>query len=284
MFRCKRALTEFFLTAFQPSRPLRILQISDPHLFAHTGKKLLNVDTDKSFKGVIRHIVEHEVHVDAVLATGDIAQDGSPQAYQRFLDLTGPIAPLLRGLPGNHDLNDVFHTVWGEHAHAITDIGRWRLVLLDSCIAGSSAGHVAPNQLDLLRQASDTADDRHVLVAVHHNPIPIGSRWLDGMMIDNGHEVLSALQTCPNVRGLIWGHVHQEFDSVYNFGSTRQALRMLAAPATCVQFRPRSAAFCIDTVEPGYRWLELHDDGQIVTEVVRVAGLDIQPDINSSGY
>lgn len=59
---------------------------------------------------------------------------------------------------------------------------------------------------------------------------------------------------------------------------------MLAAPATCVQFRPRSAAFCIDTVEPGYRWLELHDDGQIVTEVVRVAGLDIQPDINSSGY
>lgn len=272
------------MTATLPSRPLRVLQISDPHLFAHNDKKLLNVDTDKSLRGVIRHILEHEDHIDAVLATGDIAQDGSPKAYQRFLDMAYPLAPLLRGLPGNHDSNEVFYKVWGEHARAISDIGQWRLVLLDSSIAGSSAGHVAPDQLDLLRQASDTAGDRHVLVAVHHNPIPIGSSWLDGMMIDNGHDVLSVLQARPNVRGVIWGHVHQEFDSVYNFGTTRQALRMLATPATCVQFKPRSAQFCLDRVEPGYRRLELHDDGRIVTRVVRVAGLDIQPDTDSSGY
>lgn len=267
-----------------PPRPLRVLQISDPHLFAQRNKKLLNVDTDSSLNGVIRHIVKHEKNVDAILATGDIAQDGSAQAYQRFLELAQPLAPLLRGLPGNHDSNDVFRKVWNDHAQAITDIGHWRLVLLDSTITKSSAGHIAADQLELLREASRTAGDRHVLVAVHHNPIPIGSKWLDGMMIDNGHALLGLLQDSPNVKGLIWGHVHQEFDSIYNFGATRHTLRMLAVPATCVQFMPRSPRFCLDNVDPGYRKLELHDDGQIVTEIVRVPELNIRPDTDSAGY
>lgn len=267
-----------------PPRPLRVLQISDPHLFAQRSKKLLNVDTDNSLSGVIRHALKHEKNVDVVLATGDISQDGSPEAYQRFIELAQPLAPLLRGLPGNHDSNDVFYQEWGEHAQPVTDIGDWRLVLLDSSIAGSSAGHIGSDQLDLLREAVDTAGDKHLLVGVHHNPIPIGSSWLDGMMIDNGHELLSVLQDCPNVRGLIWGHVHQEFDSVYSFGATRPALHMLATPATCVQFMPLSQTFALDAADPGYRWFELHDDGQIVTEVVRVPGLDIQPDTDSAGY
>lgn len=303
------------MTVPTPPRPLRILQISDPHLFAQRGAKLLNVDTDASACGVIRHIRENESKLDAVLATGDIAQDGSATAYQRFLELVQPLAPVVRGLPGNHDDNEIFYDEWSDHAQAVTDIGRWRLVLLDSSIPRSSAGHVAPDQLDLLHSAISSAGDRHVLVAVHHNPVPIGSLWLDTMLIDNGHELLGMLGDFPNVRCLIWGHVHQEFDSVYNFGNAQPAtgqshtvvtdgqdsanneanknpsgsparhhLRLLATPATCVQFTPRSSAFSLDTIDPGYRTLELFDDGSIQTTVVRVPGLGIEPDTHSEGY
>lgn len=264
------------------SRPLRVLQISDPHLFKDHDGKLLNVDTDSSFRGVVQHILQHEGGVDAVLATGDISQDGSAQAYQRFLDLARPLAPVVRGLPGNHDSNDTFYKVWELFGQAVTDIDHWRLVMLDSSIPGSSAGHIAPDQLALLRDAISTAGDRHLLVAVHHNPVPIGSLWLDSMMIDNGHELLAMLSQFPNVRGLIWGHVHQEFDTVYNFGSRQ--LRMLATPATCVQFTPRSSGFSLDSADPGYRRLELHDDGRIESTVVRVSGLGIRPDMDSAGY
>lgn len=291
-------------------RPLRVLQISDSHLFAQCGQRLLNVDTDASLCGVIRHILDHETGTDVVLATGDISQDGSPESYRRFVELAQPLAPVLRGLPGNHDANEVFYDVWKDHAQAVTDAGRWRLVMLDSSIAGSSAGHLAPDQLDLLHQALESAQDRHVLVAVHHNAVPVGSPWLDAMMIDNGHELLGVLQEFDNVRGLIWGHVHQEYDTVVNFGipeisadggrdtvtatagaadtapkrGEARSLRLLATPATCVQFTPRSVGFSLDVIDPGYRWLDLHDDGRIETGVVRVPGLGLIPDTGSGGY
>lgn len=300
------------MEALTPTRPIRVLQITDPHLFQERGQRLLNVDTDASLRGVLDHITRHESSIDAILATGDLSQDGSSDAYQRFLDLTLPLCKLLRGLPGNHDFNEAFYTVMGNHAQAVTDIGCWRIVMLDSSIPRSAAGHLAADQLNVLRQAIDTADERHILVAVHHNPVPIGSRWLDSMMIDNGHELLALLQQSPSVQGLIWGHVHQEFDSLYNFGtlppdaadarhkkaepgdqdhhdsaangSGRRHLRLLATPATCVQFTPQSVEFSLDTVDPGYRWIELHDDGRIDTAVVRVPGLGIKPDTDSAGY
>lgn len=269
---------------------LRIIQISDPHLFAQRGHRLLNVDTDASLSAVVQHIRTHEKSVDILLATGDIAQDGEPAAYERFLQLARPIAPLMLALPGNHDMREPFHGAFGEHAMPITDAGGWRLVLLDSSIADSNAGHLAQDQLDLLQQAATTAGERNVLVAVHHNPVPVGSRWLDTMLIDNGHALLALIETLPQVRGVVWGHVHQAFDSVYSFGhalessAARRQIRLLATPATSVQFQPLSDGFAVDTIDPGYRWLDLHDNGDIDTGIVRVSGLGLEPDAASKGY
>src|SRR5690554_5528466 len=264
------------------SAPLHVLQISDPHLFAQPDQVLLNVNTQAALQGVVAHIIKSEDAADLVLATGDITQDGSVAGYQTFLNMVKPVSPLVRGLPGNHDHNDNFYNTWGDHATSITDIGDWRIVTLDSTIHESSAGHLADGQLDLLRNAAANAGNRHVLVALHHNPIPVGSAWLDTMMVDNGHALLDIAARYPVIRGVVWGHVHQEFDSVVNFG-THQT-RLMAAPATCLQFAPRSATFALDTVDPGYRRLCLHCDGTIDSEVIRVAGLGIRPDTASSGY
>jgi hypothetical protein len=47
---------------------------------------------------------------------------------------------------------------------------------------------------------------------------------------------------------------------------------MLATPSTCVQFKPHCANFTLDTIAPGWRWLELHADGTLTTEVCRLTG------------
>lgn len=271
-------------------RPVRLLQLSDPHLFETRDQQLLNVDTSASLAGVVHHIHQHEQHVDIVLATGDITQDGSASAHEQFIQKIRPLAPTIRGLPGNHDISSTFYKQWGRDAQTITDIDRWRLVLLNSTVPGSNAGHLANDQLDLLKQACRSAGERHILIAVHHNPLPMGSRWLDTMMIDNGHALFSLIANQPQVRGLLWGHVHQEFDSVYSVGSLtsgtakRRHVRLLAAPATSVQFLPQSTAFSLDSLDPGYRWLNLQDNGDITTGVVRVPGLGLRPDVNSAGY
>lgn len=266
----------------KPGETIRIIHLSDPHLFAQRDQRLLNVDTFASLQGIVDHIRRTEPDIDAILATGDISQDGSAQACQAFLDSVDGLAPIVRGLPGNHDASDVFGEVWAQAAQAVTDLGHWRIVMLDSTIPGSNAGRLAPDQLECLDAACASADGRHILVAVHHNPVPSGSRWLDAMMIDNADTLFAQIRNWPAVRALVWGHIHQEYDSVLKLGD--RSLRLLAAPATCVQFLPRSQAFALDSLDPGYRRLHLHPDGTLDTDVVRVAGLGIQPDASSKGY
>ncbi len=271
------------------AKPVCLVQVTDPHLFAGQEQRLLNIDTSASLKGVLAAVQAHE-QPDVLLATGDITQDGHADAHQRFIDCARPLAPLLRGLPGNHDSNDTFYRVWQDHAQPVTDVGNWRIVLLDSTIESSNAGHLADDQLALLDTACKQAKDKHVLVAVHHNPVPVGSLWLDSMMIDNGHALLALLNNHPNVVALVWGHVHQEWDSTVNYGlagphaTQARQLRLLSCPATSLQFTPQSARFSVDNAQPGYRRIWLHPDGRLDTEVVRVQGLDICPDHTSGGY
>ena len=82
----------------------------------------------------------------------------------------------------------------------------------------------------------------------------------------------------PQVKAVLWGHVHQEFDQ------QAAGIRWLATPSTCIQFTPRSADFAVEEKAPGYRWLRLYADGQLETGVSRVQGVKFELDINSGGY
>ena len=74
------------------------------------------------------------------------------------------------------------------------------------------------------------------------------------------------------------GHIHQELDLDWN------GRRLMATPSTCVQFKPHCAGFTLDTVAPGWRWLNLHPDGSLTTEVCRLEGAQFRPDTASEGY
>jgi Icc protein len=41
----------------------------------------------------------------------------------------------------------------------------------------------------------------------------------------------------------------------------------VSTPSTCAQFLPKSEFFALDERPPAARWLELHADGRIETEV-----------------
>lgn len=261
-----------------------VIQITDPHLFATTKGRLLNIDTDASLQGVIRHIQTHRVDIDLLLATGDITQDGSKASYHRFLELTQKIDAPLRVLPGNHDNINHLHKVFGDNARVVTDLDNWRIVCLDSCILGSNSGELRDDQLALLTAAALQNPNKYILLALHHNPVPIDSLWLDTMMISNPEALFNLVATLPQVRAISWGHVHQEYDAIHPSPSHPQGVRLLATPSSCVQFTPHSDVFSLDSIDPGYRWFKLYPDGQLDTGVTRVQGLDLQPDASSGGY
>ena len=56
---------------------VRILQITDTHLFAQKHEALLGVNTWESYQAVLEAIRPHQHEFDLIVATGDLAQDQS---------------------------------------------------------------------------------------------------------------------------------------------------------------------------------------------------------------
>jgi Icc protein len=99
---------------------------------------------------------------------------------------------------------------------------------------------------------------------MHHHPLPMGSTWLDGVALRDATTFWSIIDANESVRGVVCGHVHQAADR------TRNRVRFLSTPSTCAQFLPGSEFFALDDRPPGMRWIELHADGRIETEVAWV--------------
>ncbi len=246
----------------------------------------MGVNTLQNLCTVIQHMLAERGDPTLLLATGDLTQDGSPQGYANFVETVGTVGVPIHALPGNHDAREAFHTTLGRYSHPVIDLEHWRIVMLDSTIPGSNDGQLGDDQLHLLESLSQSGDTRHVLVAMHHQPVPVQSDWLDTMAIRNAAAFFEIIKCFPQVRALLWGHVHQEYDGVIPLSrdTNARALTLMATPATSFQFTPRSQNFDIDTVAPGYRWIDLHPDGTIETRVVRISGPHQRPVQDNDGY
>lgn len=260
---------------------LRVLQVTDTHLFADLSGQLIGVDTERSYAEVMEKVLGEFWPVDLILATGDLVHDGSESGYRRLKGQLEDLAVRTLVIPGNHDDPAVMRRIFSAGRVTWSDsalLGQWQFVMLDSSLAGSAAGHLTRSQLLMLEQCLTSYPDHYALVCLHHHPIAIGCDWIDRIAVDNGCELFEVLDRHERVRGVVWGHVHQEFETI------RHGVRLLASPSTCVQFRPRQRDFAVDDAPPGFRWLQLYADGRIETSVVRVNASPSSVDFECEGY
>ncbi|MAR90253.1 MAG: 3',5'-cyclic-AMP phosphodiesterase [Pseudomonadales bacterium] len=260
--------------------PIRIVQLSDCHLFRTTEGKLLGLNTEHSLSQVMDLIQLEQPDAELVLATGDLSQDGSDESYARFHRWMEAFSCPVYWLPGNHDLTDIMqnHQAAQRMSPCVIDLGPWQVIMLDSTIRGKVPGRFAPAELQFLEQALQAATDCHVLIALHHQPVPVGSRWLDQQIVGNAADFFQVVDRFDNVQAIIWGHVHQVFET------RRNGVQLMSVPSTCVQFMPQSQDFAVDKANPGYRWLDLFPDGSLDTGVSRVTGVEFVVDYSVKGY
>jgi Icc protein len=249
---------------------LRVIQLSDTHIQAKRGGKLWGVDVDANLIAVIEQLTVKHWPVDLILVTGDLVQDEGAAAYHRFDEFLACLNVPVYCLPGNHDnpliLSQTLAKSTVRHArHIIT--GQWQFILLDSTLKNSPNGYLAESELLFLDDMLATYANHHTIVCLHHQPVAIGSAWLDTMTVSNSTEFFAIADRHPHVKAIIWGHIHQAF------AQQRRGVALLSAPSTCVQFQPGQAAPKADTLTPGYRWLELHEDGNFITNVERIPAL-----------
>lgn len=246
---------------------LRLLQISDIHLFADRGRRTHGVCSYDSFTDVLNHVrARHLADTDALLLTGDLVND-EPAGYADLLASLQPLAKPVFAIPGNHDSMAPMRAAFDNSQLQIgghVDFTHWRVILLDSSVAGFDHGELSQLELQRLQALVASADRLHVLVALHHHPVALASAWIDPLGLRNASELFAITDRHPNVRAICWGHVHQAFDV------RRNGVRLMSAPSTCVQFKPLSEEFATDPIPPGYRRLMLHKDGTVGTEVIRI--------------
>jgi len=169
--------------------------------------------------------------------------------------------------------------VLGEQVNAAVHVlGGWVIILLNSRVPNETYGELSADQLAFLASNLSRYNDKHIMVSLHHQPVPIGSAWMDRYIVRNASDFWQIIDAHKHVNIVLWGHIHQEFSSRHNDVS------LLATPSTCIQFAPNQDDFGVEDAMPGYRWFELYDDGTFTTGVERVAHKDYGVAFDSTGY
>ena len=243
--------------------PLRLVQFTDLHLYGAVDGQLRGVATLPSLEATVAAAKRRLDSWDATLLTGDLVQDDA-SGYARVREQFGTSDVPVYCIPGNHDEPAAMRAALAARPFQIGGSavhGEWLLVMLDSYLHGKAAGRLGESELARLDTALAAHPDHHALVCLHHHPVPMLSRWLDSVSLENPAALFEVLDRHQNVRVLLWGHVHQAWEG------SRNGVRLLCTPSTCAQFKPGSDNFAIDRRPPGFRWLRLFADGRIESGV-----------------
>ena len=190
---------------------VRVLQITDTHLFAHPDRTLLGINTRDSFNAVLEAIMAENREVDFVLVTGDISQDYSAESYQYFAKRIALLGKKVFFLPGNHDDGPLMYRLFaplGVNTERHIIAGSWQFVCLNSQVYGVPHGWIGHEQMEYLKNVCSEYQHLNTAVCVHHLPRLVGSAWLDTQTMHNQDEFNRLLYTLPDLRLVLCGHVH----------------------------------------------------------------------------
>ncbi|SDM68051.1 3',5'-cyclic AMP phosphodiesterase CpdA [Streptomyces sp. cf386] len=204
---------------------MRILHLSDTHVDRSDTPNEYGVNATDSLRLMLAEL-RHLRDVDAVVVTGDIADDGAVEAYTAVQQLVGEFArghnaPVFY-TTGNHDERGAFGKVLGSghpapeavldseasERAAVSTVGGRRFVTLDSLVPGKVHGELSAHQLDWLRGVLSRPSERGTVLALHHPPISLGISATQPLFgLRNPGELAEAIRG-SDVRVVLTGHYH----------------------------------------------------------------------------
>ncbi|MFF4706578.1 metallophosphoesterase [Streptomyces sp. NPDC001288] len=208
---------------------MRILHLSDTHLNRTGTPDRRGVDATASL-GLMLDELSGLSGFDVVVVTGDLADDGAAEAYTTLRTLVGRYAR-DRDIPvlcttGNHDERAAFAEVLGSghldtdgtdraeqvfgagERAAVSTVGGWRFVTLDSLVPGKVYGRLGASQLDWLREVLRTPAEHGTVLAFHHPPFALGLSVTQPAFGLRDPGDLAAAIRGADVRMILNGHYH----------------------------------------------------------------------------
>ncbi len=265
-----------------------IAQITDLHIGVDgdIGAK----DNYKRLQKTLETLENLHPRPDLVLATGDLTETGSIDAYRllkRMFEATPfEIWPCL----GNHDRRYPFRKIFsshlfdGDHVRYAVDAGDMRIVVVDTLSEGAHGGSFSSEQAewldDLLAQS-----DRPTIIAQHHPPAYTGIAWMtahaDDPWVTRFRDVVSKHS---HVKKIIAGHIHRQMErpfagaSLVVSGATAAQLNLDLSPMDPQHHDGRPLV----VNEPPAFTLHFWDGEEVVSHRGVVGNFDTLLDYNAS--
>jgi 3',5'-cyclic AMP phosphodiesterase CpdA len=248
------------------SHPFLLAQLSDPHI----GAEWADADSVAGLAAAVESVRSMRRQPDAVLVSGDLADNATDHEYDLVRDLLAPLQAPLYVLPGNHDDRRALHCHFGvpgadgEPVQYSVDLGPMRLVVLDTTRPGEDPGALDSNRLDWLDAELAAEPELPTLLAMHHPPLVTGVPALDdfGLPARDRRALGEVVERHQQLRRLVAGHVHRTVTAEL------AGRAVLTVPSTYVQARLNFGSAEDEWVaEPAGFALHAVLDGELISHV-----------------
>jgi Icc protein len=251
------------------SRPFLVLQLSDPHIGAEWG----DGDPVARLGDTVAAVHALEPRPDAVLISGDLADNGADAEYEQLRELVARLDTPLYALPGNHDDRAALRRHFDvpgagdEPLQYAVELGPLRLVALDSMRVGEDRGELDAERLAWLQEALADAPETPTVIALHHPPLTTGIPAFDEFVLPlpDQRRLGNVVERHPQVCRIVAGHLHLAV------AAELRGRSVLVAPSTYVQARLdfRADEIRFSSEPPGFAVHTLLD-GELVSHVQAV--------------
>jgi 3',5'-cyclic AMP phosphodiesterase CpdA len=210
---------------------VRILHLSDFHLEQADRPNADGIDPRGALRQMLADCARLDP-IDLVVVSGDIADDGSPEAYADAARIVAGFARAA-GAPqiycvGNHDQRPGFTEVLGSghvgvdggdrgtlagsaegERAAASEVGGYRVVTLDALVPGKGFGSISDSQLEWLAGVLATPAQLGTVLVMHYPPIALDRAGQQSLMLQNAAALRDAIEG-SDVRVVLCGHFHHQ--------------------------------------------------------------------------
>lgn len=252
-----------------------IVHISDTHFLAGGALLFGAVETEQNLRQALGQLERSGIRPEALVFTGDLADLGEPDAYQRLRAIVEPAAARLGAevvwVMGNHDerlqyssgLFDVEATEAPQDR--VHDIGGLRIISLDTTVPGFHHGELTDGQLEWLADVLRVPAPHGTLIAVHHPPVPTPLLWAMEMLELEAQDRFAAVVAGTDVRAILGGHLH------FSAHSTFAGVPVSVAAATCYTLALTEKDRLLSGVDSGQSFNVVHVyEDRVVHSIVPV--------------
>jgi 3',5'-cyclic AMP phosphodiesterase CpdA len=214
-----------------------IAHVSDTHLLAGGAPLFDAVATEHHLRAALAQLENLHVKPKAIVFTGDLADLGEPDAYERLKAIVEPVAERMGStiiwVMGNHDEREPYsNLLFGQEPSTapqdrVYDIDGLRIISFDTTVPGYHHGAMTDAQLEWLADVLSTPAPHGTLLAVHHPPVPTPLMWAMEMLELQGQDRLEAVIRGTDVRAILGGHLHYSSHSMF------AGVPVSVAAATC---------------------------------------------------